>query len=80
MTTLNLSIYQFYLYLANATLCVPEKYRDQIFQDMAYKLMEWDGVPIQELRDVFDKLGIKLKEFCSECGSEVDEQCKDCPA
>jgi len=80
MTTLNLSIYQLYLYLANATLCVPETYRDQIFQDMAYKLLEWDGVPIQELRDVFDKLGMKLKEFCRECGSEVDDKCKDCPA
>jgi hypothetical protein len=62
MTTLNLSIYQLYLYLANATLCVPETYRDQIFQDMAYKLLEWDGVPIQELRDVFDKLGMKITE------------------
>jgi hypothetical protein len=33
-TSLHLSLYTFFLYLANATMCIDEKAKDQVWNDM----------------------------------------------
>ena len=63
-----------FLLLGNATMCIPEKHRDRVFQDMAYKLMEWYDVSRVELRKAFDNHGIVLEELCHECNTLIQNR------
>ena len=63
MTTLNWDLYTMFLYLANAVMCIPEKYQEQVFQGMAHKILEWGpDVTREELREVMEKFGFELEE------------------
>jgi len=85
MTTLNLSVYELFLYLANATLCISEESKNKTFQHMAYKLMEWDNVSRDEIRAVFQQFDMKLDELCEGCNEPLPDhdghgeaKCKEC--
>ena len=60
-----------FLLLGNATMCIPEKHRNRVFQDMAYKLIEWYTVSRVELRKIFYNHGIVLEELCYECNTTI---------
>lgn len=60
-----------FLYLSRATRCISKDDRYTVFNDMAYKLMEWDNVSRCELRDVFNKFGCEFKELCAHCFEEL---------
>jgi hypothetical protein len=87
-TKLNWSIYDMCLYLSSAVVCIPEKYKQQVFNNMAYRLMEWNDTPRSEFRDVFDKFGIDFEEYCIHCNEEMpnwfpeeegeEPECKEC--
>ena len=91
--SLNLSLYSFFLYLANATMCIDDEAKDQVWNDMAYKLIEWNDVSRDELRLVFYEFGAPFEELCHACnhklpegeyeGNPLCDMCKDvaeCPA
>jgi hypothetical protein len=85
MTSLNLSLYEMFLYLANATLRLDCEQKDKVFQDMAYKLMEWDDVKRDEIRKVLRQFDIKLEEICEGCNEhlpdhdgEGEARCDEC--
>ena len=75
-------LHTLFLYLANATLCIPDKYKDHVFNDMAGKLHEWDNVPYSELRAALAKFDIEFTHACLNCESEIeegdDEECETC--
>ena len=54
----------FLLYLANATMCIPEEYKKRVFQDMAAKLMEWDDITVEQIRAAFAKLDMSFEPRC----------------
>jgi hypothetical protein len=62
-----------FLYLANATLRIPDDLKNRVFQDMAYKLMEWDDVKRDEIRKVLRQFDIKLDEICEDCNEPLPE-------
>jgi hypothetical protein len=72
-TVLSLSVYDLFLYLSNATLCIPDIYKDRVVQGMAYKLEEWANVSRPELRDALKKLDIKLEEMCVNCNEPMPD-------
>jgi len=66
-----------FLYLSHSTMCISEEDKHKVFNDMAYKLMEWNNTSRCELRVVFRKLGCKFIEFCFNCYDELDSCCDD---
>ena len=60
-----------FLYLANATLCLSHNEKTQVFNDMAYKLMEWNNTSRCELRELFDKYGLEFIDLCARCNEEL---------
>lgn len=80
-----MTIEALFLYLAHATLSIPDTFKNRVFQDMAYKLIEWDNIPRGELRDVFRLHDMEFEERCSGCNERlygmVDSEnpvCKQC--
>jgi hypothetical protein len=70
-TSLHLSLYTFFLYLANATMCINEEAKDKVWNDMAYKLIEWNDTPRDELRAVFREFGAHFEELCYGCNEKL---------
>jgi hypothetical protein len=65
-----------FLFLANSTLCIDDYSKQKVFNDMAYKLIEWNNTSRCELRGVFRKFDIRFEELCSNCNEEI-ELCED---
>lgn len=63
-----------FLYLLHATLYIPEKYKNVVYNDMAFKLIEWDNVNRDDLRKILSEHNIKYKELCCECNKELPEE------
>jgi len=58
-------------YLGNAVMCIPEEYQVRVFKDMAYKLHEWNNVPISVLRDTLKEFDVDFNDTCAYCGEEM---------
>ena len=65
-----------FLYLSHSTMCIGEEHKKQVFNDMAYKLIEWNNTSRCELRAVFRKLGCEFEELCANCNEPL-ESCDD---
>ena len=72
--SLHLSLYTFFLYLANATMCIDEEAKDKVWNDMAYKLIEWNDVSRDELRAVFREFGATFEELCHGCNEPLPSE------
>ncbi len=70
-THLNWSIDEMYLYLSHAVICIPAKYQEQVANDMAYKLIEWNNTPRSVLRKAMNKYGYTFKENCTWCNENL---------
>lgn len=70
-TDLKIDIDGLFLLLGNATMCIPSKHTETVFQDMAYKLMEWYDVSRVDLRKALLIHGLHLKELCYECNTHI---------
>lgn len=68
-----------FLFLSHSTMCIGEEHKNQVFNDMAYKLIEWNNTSRCELREVFRKLGCEFEEHCVNCNEELDS-CDDVEA
>ena len=75
-SNLDWSLDTLFLYLSHSTMCISEEDKHKVFNDMAYKLMEWNNTSRCELRVVFRKHGCKFIEFCFNCYDELDS-CDD---
>ena len=71
MADLAINIEALFALLSNATVSIPEKHKNKVFQDMAYKLIEWYTVSRVELRKIFYSHDIVLKELCYDCNAEI---------
>jgi hypothetical protein len=60
-----------FLYLGNAVMCIPEQHQQTVFNDMAYKLIEWSDVPRSTLRKLLDKYGYEFEELCIHCNEDM---------
>jgi hypothetical protein len=60
-----------FLYLSNAVMCIPDKHQQQVFNDMAYKLIEWSDTPRPVLRKLLDTYGYEFEELCIHCKEEM---------
>ena len=69
--SLHFSLHSLFLYLANATLCIDDESKDQVWNDMAYKLIEWNDVSRDEIRAVFRDFGAKFEELCHSCNEPL---------
>ena len=69
--SLHFSLHSLFLYLANATLCIDEEAKDKVWNDMAYKLIEWNDVSRDEIRAVFCDFGAKFEELCHSCNEPL---------
>ena len=70
-TDLKIDIDGLFLLLGNATMCIPSKHSERVFQDMAYKLMEWYDISRADLRKALWIHGIHLEELCYECNTLI---------
>jgi hypothetical protein len=80
---MTMTVREIFLYLTNATLCIPEAHRHTVVQAMAYKLEEWANVTRPELRAVLAGFGDTLDEMCIHCNEPLpdwnaDEQGEPC--
>ncbi len=62
-----------FLYLSNAVMCIPEQHQQTVFNDMAYKLIEWSDVPRSTLRKLLDQYGYEFEELCIYCNEEMPD-------
>lgn len=62
-----------FLYVHNATLCIPDEHRERVFKDLAYKLNEWEGIPMSILRNELKKFDVEFNDCCSYCGEEMED-------
>jgi 5-methylcytosine-specific restriction endonuclease McrA len=72
-TRLNWTLKTLYLYLGNAVMCIPKRYQQQVYQDMAHKLMEWNDMSCSELRKVFAEYDIEFEKICIHCNEDVPD-------
>lgn len=80
-TMLNWDVSTLFLFLGQSTMFLSEKQKHRVFNDMAYKLMEWENTPRHEVRAALAKHDIPFEEHCEECGEDVDEEdplCNEC--
>lgn len=73
-TDLNINLEALFILLGNATICIPPKYTERVFQDMAYKLIEWYNVSRVDLRRVMTIHGFHLEELCYECNTHIKDR------
>jgi hypothetical protein len=57
---LSMTLEDFFLYLINATVNIPEEYKEQVIYSAAQKLQEWDTISSDQLRDVLSELNYEL--------------------
>jgi hypothetical protein len=70
-----------FLYLSNATMCIPYEYKKRVFMDMAFKLHEWADVPNTELRTALEEFGYEYYPPCEQCNEETEGEdflCNEC--
>ena len=85
-TTLDFDLKTMFLFLANATLSLDDTSKDRVFNDMAYKLMEWDNISRCEIRKVLKEFDVEFEELCSKCNeplpdyedNEEEPKCEEC--
>ena len=70
---ITMSLEHYFLYLMHAVMCIPERYQNQVFNDMAHKLMEWNNTPIADLRKVFHILDLPFEELCTHCNEPLPD-------
>jgi len=83
---LNIHTYrELFFYLKSAVIFLPQKYRQQVFQDMCAALEDRDGATPEVLRKLMDDFGYVHKEYCEECDKDVSGTikvgkaiCKEC--
>jgi hypothetical protein len=83
---LNIHTYrELFFYLKSAVIFLPQKYRQQVFQDMCAALEDRDGATPEVLRKLMDDFGYVHKEYCQECDKDVSGTitvgkaiCKEC--
>ena len=54
-------------------MCIPDRYKQQVYEGMAYKLMEWNHTPRSELRKVFAEYDIEFEELCIHCNEPMPD-------
>ena len=62
-----------FLYLSNAVMCIPEEYQIRVFRDMAFKLREWNDVPMSALRETLKEFHVDFNDTCDTCGKDVPD-------
>jgi hypothetical protein len=85
-TYLKLDLYTLFLYLHNATHSLNSEDKKNVFNDISYKLIEWDYVPRCELRKVVRQFHVEFQELCTDCneempdydGGEEEPRCDNC--
>ena len=85
MAVLDWNLDTLFLYLGYSVMGLSDRDKESVVQNMAYKLIEWDTIPRDELRTVLKKYGWKLQECCSRCNELMPEYeaggdpiCRDC--
>jgi hypothetical protein len=83
-TQLDWDLDRLFLFLSHATMCIGQQNIRRVFNDMAYKLMEWQDVSRRDLRRVFAKLDFVMEELWANCHDELegpqDEEAPVCRA
>lgn len=62
---------ELFIYLANATMCIPRQHGERVFIDMAFKIHEWNDIPISKLRETLKEFDIEFHDTCSYCGEKM---------
>jgi hypothetical protein len=57
---------ELFVYLKNAVIFLPEKYKQQVFQNMCATLKDWNGATPEVLRTLMNDFGYLLEEKCEE--------------
>lgn len=70
---LTFRLYDLFLYLSSAVICIPRKYQHEVFMGMAHKLEEWNNTSRSDLRLVFEELGIDFDESCIHCNEPLPD-------
>ena len=60
-----------FLYVSNSVICIPREYQINVFKTMAFKLHEWNDIPISDLRTVLYEFDVEFNDTCSDCGKEM---------
>lgn len=60
-----------FLYVHNATWCIPDEHRERVFKDLALNLHDWENIPISVLRNELKNFDIEFNDRCCYCGNEM---------
>ena len=52
-------------------MCIPDEYQLRVFRDMAFKLNEWNDIPISKLREVLKEFDVEFNDTCTYCGKDI---------
>ena len=81
----SVTIDDLFLLVLNACTHLSRRNRNDILQNLAYKLEEWYNLSRDELRTHLAKIGFRLEERCVMCNEEMptfdgigDPLCNDC--
>lgn len=72
-TKLNWSLDDLFLYLLHATICISDKAKQEVYNGMAKKLIEWNHTSPSELRKTFQKYDIEFEELCIHCNEPMPD-------
>ena len=61
-----------FLFLTHSTLTISCDSASRVYNDMAKRLIEWNGTKRSTLRLLFNELHIRFEELCTHCGEELD--------
>ena len=80
-----ISLNSLFLYLADATLCINDEAKDNVWRDMASTLVERGVAKRDEIRYIFRKNDMHYEEFCVKCNNPLPDEgytgdplCEDC--
>ena len=60
-----------FIFLIHSTLSISSDSAFRVFNDMAKRLVEWNGTKRSTLRLLFHELHIRFEELCTYCGEEL---------
>ena len=82
MTQLDWDTDTLFMFLGHSTMFLSERDKNRVFNDMAYKLIEWQNTSRCVLRAILLEHEITFEERCAECNEDIepnDEEHPKCP-
>lgn len=79
MTQLDWDTDTLFMFLGHSTMFLSERDKNRVFNDMAYKLIEWQNASRRDLRGILLEHEIPFEERCAECNEDIEPNDEEHP-